>query len=46
VSSDLGELERLASRVVVLFEGAIAGEYDPRKASRERIGTLMTGAAR
>ena len=34
----------LSDRVIVMYKGAIIGEVDPRKVSREDIGLLMAGA--
>ncbi|MCA1674694.1 MAG: ABC transporter ATP-binding protein [Actinobacteria bacterium] len=47
ISEDLDELLMLSDRIVVMYEGAIAGEVPPDEANLERIGLLMggTGAA-
>ena len=45
VSEDLEELLALCDRLVVLFEGRIAGELAAVDATPERLGLLMTGAA-
>ena len=45
VSEDLEELLALCDRLVVLFEGRIAGELATADATPERLGLLMTGAA-
>ncbi len=45
VSEDLEELLALCDRLVVLFEGRIAGELAAADATPERLGLLMTGAA-
>jgi general nucleoside transport system ATP-binding protein len=44
ISEDLDEIRALADRVVVMYEGAIAGEVDPETADDEEIGLLMAGA--
>jgi D-xylose transport system ATP-binding protein len=44
-SSDLGEVRRLAHRILVLRHGRIVGELDPRTATEEAIVELSTGAA-
>ena len=44
ISEDLDEIRALADRVVVMYEGAIAGEVDPETAGDEEIGLLMAGA--
>jgi ABC-type uncharacterized transport system ATPase subunit len=43
VSEDLDEILTLADRVVVMYEGAIAGEVDAGAATVEEIGYLMAG---
>ncbi len=43
VSAELEEVTALADRVLVIFEGRIVGEVDPRNSSKEEIGMLMTG---
>ena len=43
ISEDLDELRALADRVVVMYEGRVAGEVDPVEASNEEIGLLMAG---
>ena len=43
ISEDLDELMALSDRIVVMYEGAIAGEVDPRSASIEEVGLLMGG---
>jgi general nucleoside transport system ATP-binding protein len=44
VSEDLDEILALADRVVVMYEGRIAGEADPEQTDVEEIGLLMAGA--
>jgi len=46
ISEDLDEVRALADRVIVMYEGRIAGEVDPAVASVEEIGLLMAGGAR
>jgi simple sugar transport system ATP-binding protein len=43
VSSELDEVTALADRLLVMREGRIVGEVDPRQATPEEIGLLMTG---
>ena len=43
VSLDLDELRALATRIVVLYDGRLAGEVAPSE-SDERLGQLMLGA--
>jgi simple sugar transport system ATP-binding protein len=46
ISEDLDEILALAHRVVVLYEGELAGEVDPHGATVNEIGLLMAGGAR
>src|SRR5262245_23651368 len=43
VSAELDEVLSLGDRVIVVFEGRIVGEVDPKTASQEEIGLMMTG---
>jgi simple sugar transport system ATP-binding protein len=45
VSEDLDEIRALADRIVVMYDGGIAGELDAKSASVEEIGYLMGGGA-
>jgi general nucleoside transport system ATP-binding protein len=45
ISEDLDEILALADRVVVMYEGALAGEVDPGEATVEQIGLLMAGGS-
>ncbi|HEV8591797.1 MAG TPA: ATP-binding cassette domain-containing protein, partial [Pyrinomonadaceae bacterium] len=42
VSAELEEVTALADRLLVIREGEIAGEVDPKKTSVEEIGVMMT----
>ncbi len=44
ISEDLEELMALSDRILVMYEGAVAGAVDPDEASVEEIGLLMAGA--
>jgi simple sugar transport system ATP-binding protein len=46
VSAELEEVLSLADRVLVMYQGKIVGEVDPREAEQEEIGLLMTGGKR
>ena len=46
ISEDLDEILALADRVLVMYEGSIAGEVDAGGASVEEIGFLMAGGTR
>jgi simple sugar transport system ATP-binding protein len=43
VSADLEELIGLSDRILVMFDGRITAELDPRQATPELLGTYMTG---
>ena len=43
ISEDLDELLALSDRLVVIYEGAVAAELDPRTATPEQLGLLMAG---
>ena len=43
VSAELDEILSLSDRVVVIYEGRIVGEVDPKTVSEEEIGLMMTG---
>lgn len=45
VSQDLTEVIALSDRVIVLYEGKIAGERRPRPGIEQELGLLMAGAA-
>jgi simple sugar transport system ATP-binding protein len=44
ISEELDEIFALADRIVVLFEGRIAGEMAADEANPEQIGLMMAGA--
>jgi ABC-type uncharacterized transport system ATPase subunit len=46
ISEDLDEILALADRVLVMYEGAIAGERDADGADVDELGMLMAGGAR
>jgi simple sugar transport system ATP-binding protein len=46
VSEDLDELFELSDRLLVLFDGAIAGEFYPEDFRAEAVGPLMVGTER
>jgi general nucleoside transport system ATP-binding protein len=45
VSLELDEILSLSDRILVLYEGQIAGQFDP-SASEEELGVAMTGGGR
>jgi general nucleoside transport system ATP-binding protein len=44
VSADLDEIQSLADRILVMFEGQVVGEVLPGPEARSRIGLLLGGA--
>ncbi|HEY0408272.1 MAG TPA: ABC transporter ATP-binding protein [Pyrinomonadaceae bacterium] len=46
VSAELEEVTALADRLLIIHEGRIVGEVDPKQATTEEIGLLMTGGGR
>ncbi|MYC36955.1 MAG: hypothetical protein F4X66_08580 [Chloroflexi bacterium] len=45
VSEDLDELLALSDRLLVMYQGRVAGEFAAKGASAQEIGLLMTGHA-
>ncbi len=45
IAEDLDELYKLSDRIAVMFRGRLVGYADPRSASREEIGLMMSGEA-
>jgi ABC-type uncharacterized transport system ATPase subunit len=43
VSAELEEVLSLSDRVIVIYEGRVVGEVDPKTVSEEEIGLMMTG---
>jgi simple sugar transport system ATP-binding protein len=43
VSAELEEITSLADRLLVIYHGRLVGEVDPRTATQEEIGLMMTG---
>ncbi len=46
VSLELDEVMSLSDRILVMYEGEIVGELDPKKTSVEELGLYMAGAKR
>jgi ABC-type uncharacterized transport system ATPase subunit len=46
VSSELDEVMALSDRVLVMYRGKIAGEFDPKKDSTTEIGLAMLGGTK
>ena len=45
ISEDLEELVEMSDRLLVMFEGAVVGEYPRGQWDAEQVGHLMTGSA-
>jgi general nucleoside transport system ATP-binding protein len=43
VSAELEEVTSLSDRLLVIYHGRIVGEVDPKRATQEEIGLMMTG---
>ncbi len=46
VSLELDEVMSLSDRILVLYEGEIVGEFDPKKTTVQELGLYMAGAKR
>ncbi|MBQ4364627.1 MAG: heme ABC transporter ATP-binding protein, partial [Oscillospiraceae bacterium] len=46
VSLELEEVLSVSDRILVMFEGEIVGELDPKNTTREELGLYMSGAKR
>ncbi len=46
VSLELEEVMNVSDRILVMYEGEIVGELDPKKTSSEELGLYMAGAKR
>lgn len=46
VSLELDEVMNLSDRILVMYEGEIVGELDPKKTTVEELGLYMAGAKR
>ena len=46
VSTDLDEVLQISDRILVMYNGEIAGEFDPRATNREELGRYMIGGQR
>ncbi|SKB82927.1 simple sugar transport system ATP-binding protein [Lachnospiraceae bacterium] len=46
VSLELEEVMNLSDRILVMYEGEIVGEIDPKKTDSEELGMYMSGAKR
>ncbi|MBP3891152.1 MAG: ABC transporter ATP-binding protein [Solobacterium sp.] len=46
VSLELEEVMNVSDRILVMYEGEIVGELDPKQTTREELGLYMAGAKR
>ena len=46
VSLELDEVMSLSDRILVIYEGEIVGEFDPKKVTVQELGLYMAGAKR
>lgn len=46
VSFELDEVMSVSDRILVMYEGEIVGEFDPKKVTVEELGLYMAGAKR
>ena len=46
VSLELEEVMSISDRILVMYEGQIVGEFDPKKTTPEELGLYMAGARR
>ncbi len=46
VSLELDEVMDVSDRILVMYEGEIVGEFDPKTTSQEELGLYMAGAKR
>ena len=46
ISLELDEVMNLSDRILVMYEGEIVGELDPKKTTVEELGLYMAGAKR
>jgi ABC-type uncharacterized transport system ATPase subunit len=46
ISLELDEVMNMSDRILVMYEGEIVGEFDPKKTTIEELGLYMAGAKR
>ncbi|MBO4288768.1 MAG: heme ABC transporter ATP-binding protein, partial [Lachnospiraceae bacterium] len=46
ISLELEEVMSLSDRILVMYEGEIVGEFDPKKTTVQELGLYMVGAKR
>ena len=46
VSLELDEVMNVSDRILVMYEGEIVGEFDPKQTTTEELGLYMSGGKR
>ena len=46
ISLELDEVMNLSDRILVMYEGEIVGEFDPKQTTVQELGLYMAGAKR
>lgn len=46
ITHKLAEIMQVADRILVMYEGEIVGEFDPKKVTVEELGLYMAGSKR
>ena len=46
ISLELDEVMNVSDRILVMYEGEIVGEFDPKTVSVQELGLYMAGAKR
>ena len=46
ISLELDEVMNLSDRILVMYEGEIVGELDPKRTTVQELGLYMAGAKR
>ena len=46
ISLELDEVMNVSDRILVMYEGEIVGEFDPKEVTTQELGLYMAGAKR
>jgi simple sugar transport system ATP-binding protein len=46
VSLELDEVMNISDKILVIYEGAIVGEFDPKEVTVQELGLYMAGSKR